>query len=290
MGSGQGTLNYLLGHAVASNHVQRAEWLLAHGADANAVRADGRHGLQVEAALHGFTQIAALLRRFGGQPVVLEGCDAFQAACMRLDRAEAHAIARRHPEYLGKAGPLLAAASTGREDVVALLLDLGVPVELEDSDGARALHHAAWTDAVGVARLLIARGAEIDCRERRFGATPLGWALHLDKPHMAELLRPLSRDVPSLARAGDVDRLREVLKAEPALANMKVRDHTPLFCLPEHDEDRASEIVDMLLAHGADPNVTNKDGLTTAQYAAKQGLDEAAELLQPSASHRVTGG
>lgn len=275
-------LNYLLGHAVANNHVRRVEWLLAHGADPDPRQANARRSLHAEAALRGFTQIEDLLRRFGAQPAVLEGREAFQAACMRLDRAEAGAIARRHPDYLRSPEPLIAAASAGREDTVALLLDLGVPVDLEDGDGARALHHATWTDAAGVARRLIAHGADIDCRERRFGATPLGWALHLDKPGMIELLAHLSRDVLSLARAGAVDRLREVLNAEPALANLRVRDHTPLFCLPEHDEDRACEVIEALLAHGADPGATNKDGLTPAEQAQRQGLDDAADLLRSS--------
>jgi ankyrin repeat protein len=275
-------LNYLLGHAVANNHPRRVEWLLAHGADPDARQANARRSLHAEAALRGFTQIEDLLRRFGAQPTVLEGREAFQAACMRLDCAEAGAIARRHPEYLRGPEPLMAAVSAGREDALALLLDLGVPVNLEDSDGARALHHVTWTDAVATARRLIAHGADIDCRERRFGATPLGWALHLDRPGMVELLVPLSRDVHSLARAGAVDRLREVLDAEPALANLRVGDCTPLFSLPEGDEDRACEVIAVLLAHGADPGARNRDGLTPAEHAQRQGLVDAADLLQSS--------
>ncbi|MPZ37698.1 MAG: hypothetical protein GEU95_06485 [Rhizobiales bacterium] len=52
----------------------------------------------------------------------------------------------------------------------------------------------------------------------------------------------------------------------------------PLFCLPD-DEDEAVEMTTLLLAHGADPSVTNKDGLTAEQVARKRGLIDAADLM-----------
>jgi ankyrin repeat protein len=53
---------------------------------------------------------------------------------------------------------------------------------------------------------------------------------------------------------------------------------TPLFCLPE-DDDQAVEIVELLLAHGTDPTIRNRDGETAADYARKRGLDDAGELI-----------
>ena len=35
----------------------------------------------------------------------------------------------------------------------------------------------------------------------------------------------------------------------------------------------------MLLAHGADPNATNKEGLTAEQAARRRGLIDAADLM-----------
>ena len=54
----------------------------------------------------------------------------------------------------------------------------------------------------------------------------------------------------------------------------------PLFALPD-DDDLAVEVVELLLAHGADPSVKNVAGLTPAEAAKKRGLEEAAAALLP---------
>jgi ankyrin repeat protein len=54
-----------------------------------------------------------------------------------------------------------------------------------------------------------------------------------------------------------------------------------LFCLPDDDE-RAVEVAELLLAHGADASVRNTEGLTPAQVALRRGLEEVADLLNPS--------
>ena len=82
----------------------------------------------------------------------------------------------------------------------------------------------------------------------------------------------------SLTFTGNVERLREVLSAEPERAKAAGDGGTPLMWLPG-DEARATEIVELFLAHGADPTVRNKDGQAAADLARKRGLDEVANLL-----------
>jgi len=48
------------------------------------------------------------------------------------------------------------------------------------------------------------------------------------------------------------------------------------------DFDRASELIALLLAHGADTSATNQAGETPAQRLKSLGLDEIAELLETS--------
>jgi hypothetical protein len=225
--------------------------------------------------------MAELLVRFGATAggAVLEGQDAFAAACLRLDRAEAQVLLKGHPEYLLAPGPMFAAAERDRADVVALLLDLGMSPDVGDAQGRRALHVAAYNDSVRVAALLVERGAAVDPVDSVHGATPLWWAVWDQRPGAIELLSRFSRDVCALSFTGNVERLREVLAAEPERAKVRGEHETPLMWLPG-DEARAKAVVELFLAGGADPSVRNRDGQTAADLARKRGLDEAAGLLR----------
>src|SRR5205085_5942837 len=112
---------------------------------------------------------------------------------------------------------MFTAARRDRADVVALLLDLGVSPDIQGPGGQRPLHEAAYHDAVRVASLLIERGAEVDAVDRVHDGTPLWWAMWDQRPRAIELLARYSRDVWALSFTGHVERLRELLSAEPRL-------------------------------------------------------------------------
>jgi ankyrin repeat protein len=275
-------LNYLLGNAVACNHLRRAAWLLTHGADANSVHAYSKRLLREEALSYGNVNMADLLVQQGAAATPLEGQVAFQAACMRLDRDAAHVLATRHPEYLRDASPMLNAARTGRADVVSLLLELGMDADVADATQQRALHHAAGNGAIEVAKLLIAHGADIDRPTTTpYGGGAMGFAAHFGQREMAALLAPLSQDVANLVYLGMADRLRELFAADPTLANRADSKFgvRPLFALPD-DEDDALEMTALLLAHNADPSIKDNDGLTAEQVARNRGLIDAADLMK----------
>ena len=285
-GYGSGA-RYLLGNAIAVNHLKLVEWLLAHGANPNAPPAPNQRSskgsLYEEAFRRGLTGIAALLRRYGATPGVsaLDDEDAFAAACLRLDREEAQAWIAKHPEYLQSPKPMAVAAQTDRADIVAFLLDLGMSPDVEDPQQGRVrpLHWAAYYDSPRVAQLLIDRGAEIDFFETNHDGTALWWAVWGQKPRMVEMLSRVSRDVWSLTVAGKVERLREVLSTEPRLAKVTYQSQTPMFWLPD-DEQSAVAIVELFLVHGADPALKDKEGLTAADRASQRGLEDAARLLR----------
>jgi ankyrin repeat protein len=279
---------FLLGIAIEKSDLELAEWLLAHGASPNAAPAPGgkqpKRSLHEESLRRGHKEMADLLVRYGATPSVLalEGEEAFAAACFQLDREKARALLAGHPEYLLVPGPMFMAAERDRADVVTLLLDLGMSPDVQDAQAQRVLHVAAYNDSVHVAELLIKRGAAIDPVDSMHDGTPLWWAMWGQRPRTMELLSRFSRDVWVLSFTGNVERLREVLTAEPRLARLTGSGMTPLMWLPG-DEARAKEIVELFLAHGADPTIRNKDGLTAADLASKRGLDEAAELLRAQA-------
>ena len=278
---GLGALDYLLGNAVAQDHLARAEWLLEHGAHANAVHAYSGHPLHEMAQLDGFGHMQALLERHGGRPVTLQGPSAFLAACMRMDVAAARALAAQHPDYARAAGPMLKAASNGRAEVVDLLLSLGGDARATEEDGITALHRAVQSGSAPTVRLLVDAGADLEVRERRWKGTPLSWAAVLNKPEAFEYLAPISHDIRPFVWKGCKARLLEALAEDPSQARLVLPGEagpTALFCLPE-DEALAVEMAEILLSHGADPRVRNVSGQTAAEHATLQGLDEAAELI-----------
>lgn len=279
-------LDFMLGLAVSYNHLRRAEWLLAHGANARARNAYSRRPLREEALAYGNESMAELLVRYGAPATPPEGKLAFQIACRRLDRAEARRLAEQNPEWLRDPELMLTAAREGRRDVVELLLNLGVKVDMEDSSGMRALHQATSSGALEVIRLLLERGAEVDRPTKHHGGA-MGFAAHFGQRAAAELLAPHSRDVHNLVFLGMRARLEELFAAEPALVNLAHfrSGMTPLHTLPD-DPSAALEMARFLLAHGADPNVRTA-GSTPAEAARKRGLHAAAALLDHGAAGAI---
>jgi 26S proteasome non-ATPase regulatory subunit 10 len=62
--------------------------------------------------------------------------------------------------------PLHSAASSGREAMVELLLDLGADVAAANKGGRVALHYAASKGHVAIADLLLKRGAKINQKDK----------------------------------------------------------------------------------------------------------------------------
>src|SRR5262245_29483020 len=125
--------------AIEKNDVELAEWCLTHGANPNAApERDQRfpqRSLYEHAVCLGNREIAELLARYGAvkQDVALDDEDQFVAACLHLDRDEVRRMLAQRPEYLQSTKAIFAAAKQDRADVVAFLLDLGTPIEVEDA-------------------------------------------------------------------------------------------------------------------------------------------------------------
>jgi len=283
---GYGTgARWFLDIAVEHDDLRLAEWCLAHGANPNSApgpeRRDRQRSLYDEAVLRGHTDVADLLVRYGARrsPQTTNPMQPLIAACARNDTDAIRRELGAHPEFLRSHHPLFTATKHHRREAVELLLDLGGSPDVESPAGERALHIAAYHDAVDVGELLIARGAEVDPIGRQYGNTPLGGAMHCQSRRMIALLGHHSRSAWEVGYAGDVDRLRELLAEKPERAR-GYDGETLLMYLPPDDASKAMKVARLLLEHGADPAIKDPQGLTAADRAERNAMDEVAALLR----------
>ncbi|MDD9933984.1 MAG: ankyrin repeat domain-containing protein [Myxococcales bacterium] len=116
---------------------------------------------------------------------------AIHEACLGHSVAEARArLQAAAPELAGAC--LIEAATLGLTDVVARLLDWGVPVGLlSRQQGATALHHAAFCGERETVELLLSRGADPTLRDTTYGGPAAGWAREGGHTELADYLASL---------------------------------------------------------------------------------------------------
>lgn len=88
---------------------------------------------------------------------------------------------------------LALAAQLGHVEIVKLLLDANEDPNRFNPDGLHShstpVHQAINANHADVVKLLVERGARLDIRDRIYQGTPLGWAIHCERPAIAEYLR-----------------------------------------------------------------------------------------------------
>ena len=157
------------------------ELLLAHGAPPGRPGREGRSPY-VLARLQGRTDLADVLLRYGAADDTTD-TERFLAALQHADRDAVQEQLAESPGLLNRltgeqqAAALIRAAETGRPAALALMLDLGFPVDAPSNDhGGTALHAAAYSGSADAVRLLIDRGANLEARDATWDSPPLDWA------------------------------------------------------------------------------------------------------------------
>ena len=205
--------------------------------------------------------------------------------------------------------PLAWSVTHGQTEATRLLIENGADVNMKDDDGSTPLHGAAVFGRADVAKLLVENGANLQVRNDD-GGTPAD-ALHLDwgttafiggmvgvevkdeiavmqtgRNEIAKLFGVKEFDSKDIASSHDlsgavfIGNLASVKQALTDGADPNAEDPQSgstmlsIAALMGH-----TEIVTVLLEHGADVNAKSRDGGTALHAAAFLGRAEATKLL-----------
>lgn len=170
-----------LHHAIERGRSARVVELLLKRGDLTIRDARGHtpYGLAVRL---GRTEVADLLRKHGASDAELTETDRFLGACAVGDENRIRAALAREPQLMTTLTAhdcwvLTDAATYGRIDTVRAMLTAGFAPEWTDTDGATALHRAAFSGHSAVVKLLLDHRAPLEVRDTEYHSTPLQWAL-----------------------------------------------------------------------------------------------------------------
>jgi ankyrin repeat protein len=196
---------------------------------------------------------------------------------------------------------LIAAAERGELETLRRLLDAGAPVNARDARGRNAVLAATQGGHEAAARLLIERGADVNAQDEiadsafllagarghsgivlaALGATP--------PPDFKRLNRYGGTALIPACHHGHVDTVRVLLTTGVDVNHVNRLGWSALLeaILLGDGGPAHTEIVRLLLAHRADPNLADSQGVTPLAHAQQRGQREIAQALR-AAGARAT--
>ncbi len=189
------------------------------------------------------------------------------------------------------------AAQAGDIASVSAFLKAGVPIDsTEDYSGSTALHEAALYGQTEMVRFLLSKGANPQAKEiSRFdttGKTPLFSAAMHAHPEVVQILidhgadarAKTSEDRTPLHYVAGYNRnlvsivMGSTLSADDEASQKKLEEQIEWLQSDQGIRD-ASQVIQILLAHGAELNAKDDKGVTPLQIAAEHGEKDIARLL-----------
>ena len=247
--------------------------LLDRGANPNAKESFKGQTALMWAAAEGHANIIKLLLAKGADPKILS--DDRDTTLPKLTAGSPNA-----PVSRGGLTALSFAARQGNIDAVNALLEGGSSINQKDVDGNSALVLAILNKHYDLAQVLIAKGADVNLSNKT-GRSPLFTAVELRNEEYSP--RPALKDTD---KATAMDIIKTLLD-KGANVNARLTGTVELhkFAQDQGDKTMAEgatafmraarggdiETMKLLLAKGADPKLSNKDGLTALLAAAGVG-------------------
>ena len=212
-----------------------------------------------------------------------------RAAVVALLLVTAHGLAKAQqtgdPER-----DLIAAAERGDLTQVQVLIDRGTPIEARDSRGRTPLLAATYGNRIEVARFLIARGADVNAKNVNED-TPFLFAGAEGRTEILKLLLPRAnlKDtnryggtalIPA-AHHGHVETVKVLLDTTIDKNHVNKLGWTALLeaVLLGDGSARYIEIVQLLVAAGADVNLGDRNGVTALAHARRRNYPEMVRVL-----------
>jgi hypothetical protein len=187
---------------------------------------------------------------------------------------------------------LVGAAEAGDVTALRRLLDAGVPVDTRDAGGRTALLAATQANRIDAARLLIERGADVNAKDE-IQDSPFLYAGAQGRLEILRMTLAAGADLKSTnryggtalipaAHHGHVETVRELLKTKIDVDHVNRLGWTALLeAIILGDGGAAhTEIVRLLLAHGAKVQLADAQGVTPLAHADQRGQSGIAEILR----------
>jgi ankyrin repeat protein len=189
--------------------------------------------------------------------------------------------------------PLLLAAAYGHADTVEALLALGADINAKNDTGNTALIEAVASARLEIVKILIENKADVKARNVA-GSSAVDVAREKARPDIRQLLtkRAYAKSLRyfnspaaiasivalhEAALEGNTQRITSLLAQG---SDLNARDANGRTALMIAASTNKTKVVDLLLAKGANPNMTDyKQGRTALITAAEAGYDEVARSL-----------